>query len=88
MDIFQGLCFDLDPFTEGPAGEVLFPEASFGVEPFEVRSFDEVPAGDLLFGRVLFGDAAFSAAVPCFSTLSSPTDFLAVVCWSKTKWEF
>ena len=67
---------------------MLFPEAPFGVEPFEVRSFDEVPAGDLLFGRVLFGDAAFSAVVLCFSTLSLLTDVLAVVCWSKTKSEF
>ena len=59
---------------------MLFPEAPFGVGPFEVRSCDEVPAGDLLFGRVLLGDAAFSAVVLCFSTLSLLTDVLAVVC--------
>lgn len=59
---------------------MLFPEAPFGVEPFEVHSFDEVPSGDLLFSRVLFGDPAFSAVVLCFSTLSLLTDFLAVVC--------
>lgn len=58
---------------------MLFPEAPFGVEPFEVRSFNEVPSGDLLFGRVLFGDSAFSAVVLCSSTLSLLTDFLAVV---------
>ena len=67
---------------------MLFPEAPFGVEPFEVRSSDEVPAGDLLFGRGLFGDPVFSALVLCFSTLSLLTDVLAVVCWSETKSEF